>query len=105
MHGGPTGACSAAFDWEKQIWTSRGFAIFDVNYRGSTGRGRRYRDLLIGQCGAMDIDDAVGAAKHCVADGLGDAKMLCITGQSAGGYAVLCAALRPNVFSAGMFFA
>ncbi len=70
-------------------------------YNHFAGFGRAYRDLLYGHCGEMDIDDCAAAARHLVSSGRVDAARLCIVGQSAGGYAVLCAVLRPNLFSVG----
>ncbi len=100
-HGGPTGATSSAFSMDTQFWTSRGFAIVDVNYRGSTGYGRAYREALKGQWGVVDTDDCINAARYLVDKGLADADRLVIKGGSAGGYTTLCALTFHDFFSAG----
>ena len=100
-HGGPTGATSASFSWLIQFWTSRGFAVVDVNYGGSAGYGREYRNRLRGQWGVVDVDDAVNAAKHLVAIGAADGSRVAIRGGSAGGYTTLCALTFRDFFHAG----
>jgi len=100
-HGGPTSAASSELDLGIQFWTSRGFAVVDVNYRGSTGHGRAYRDALRGQWGVADLDDCVSAALYLVDQGLADVERLAIRGGSAGGYTTLCALTFSDVFSAG----
>ena len=100
-HGGPTGATSDVLDPEVQFWTSRGFAVLDVNYGGSTGYGRPYRDRLNGQWGVVDVEDAVGGAEAMVAQGKADAARLMIRGGSAGGYTTLAALTFHSTFSAG----
>jgi dipeptidyl aminopeptidase/acylaminoacyl peptidase len=100
-HGGPTAHNDAALDLRKQFWTSRGYALLDVNYSGSTGYGRAYRDRLLGQWGLRDAEDCCDAAMHMVKAGLVDAERLIIKGSSAGGYTVLCALTFHDVFSAG----
>jgi dipeptidyl aminopeptidase/acylaminoacyl peptidase len=100
-HGGPTGATDVVLDPEVQFWTSRGFAVLDVNYRGSTGYGRTYRDSLKGQWGVADVEDAVNGARHLVAQGKVDPKRLAIRGGSAGGYTTLAALTFHDVFQAG----
>jgi dipeptidyl aminopeptidase/acylaminoacyl peptidase len=100
-HGGPTAATEALLDPEVQFWTSRGFAVLDVNYRGSTGYGRPYRDSLKGQWGVADVEDAVNGARHLVALGKADPKRLAIRGGSAGGYTTLAALAFHDAFRAG----
>ncbi|MEO8681081.1 MAG: prolyl oligopeptidase family serine peptidase [Vicinamibacterales bacterium] len=100
-HGGPTGATSDVLDPEVQFWTSRGFAVLDVNYSGSTGYGRGYRDRLKGQWGVVDVEDAVGGAQAMVAQGKADPARLVIRGGSAGGYTTLAALTFHTTFNAG----
>jgi dipeptidyl aminopeptidase/acylaminoacyl peptidase len=100
-HGGPTGAASTAFEPRIQFWTSRGIAVLDVNYRGSTGYGRAYRRLLYGQWGVYDVDDCAAGAHYLAGQGLVDPSRLLISGSSAGGYTVLCALTFRDVFAAG----
>lgn len=101
-HGGPTSQATPTFNPSIQFWTSRGFAVVDVNYGGSSGYGRDYRRRLNGNWGVVDIDDCVNAARHLVAQGLVDGQRLAIRGGSAGGYTTLGAlAFRPGVFKAG----
>ena len=100
-HGGPTGQSSTALDPKKQFWTSRGFALLDVNYSGSTGYGRHYRRRLDKQWGKLDVEDCCDAALHAVAEGLADKDKLIIRGSSAGGFTVLAALTFEEVFSAG----
>ena len=84
-----------------QFWTSRGFAVLDVNYGGSTGYGRPYRERLKGQWGVVDVDDCANGAKYLAARGEVDGERLAITGGSAGGYTTLCALTFRDVFKAG----
>jgi len=100
-HGGPTANASAAFNPETQFWTSRGFAVVDVNYGGSTGYGRAYRERLNGQWGVVDLDDCINAARYLVEQGEADPERLLITGGSAGGYTTICALTFTDVFAAG----
>jgi dipeptidyl aminopeptidase/acylaminoacyl peptidase len=100
-HGGPTSATSAALDPRIQFWTSRGFAVADVNYGGSTGYGRAYRDQLEGQWGVVDVEDCVAVARALAEEGFVDADRLAISGGSAGGYTTLCALTFHDAFSAG----
>jgi dipeptidyl aminopeptidase/acylaminoacyl peptidase len=100
-HGGPTGQSMKSLDPKKQFWTSRGFALLDVNYSGSTGYGREYRERLNGKWGLLDVEDCCDAALYAVSQGLADANRLIIRGSSAGGYTVLSALTYHQVFSAG----
>jgi dipeptidyl aminopeptidase/acylaminoacyl peptidase len=100
-HGGPTGQSGIALDAKKQYWTSRGFALLDVNYSGSTGYGRTYRSRLDGNWGVLDVEDCCDAALYAVAKGLANKDQLIIRGSSAGGYTVLAALTFESVFSAG----
>ncbi len=100
-HGGPTGNTSTALDPKKQYWTSRGFALLDIDYSGSTGYGRDYRRRLYGKWGELDVEDCCDGALHAVEAGLADRNRLVIRGSSAGGYTVLCALTFHDVFSAG----
>jgi dipeptidyl aminopeptidase/acylaminoacyl peptidase len=100
-HGGPTAASTDVFDARLQFWTSRGFAVLDVNYSGSTGFGRAYRDRLKGRWGLVDVSDCVNAAAHLVATGQADRDRLMIRGGSAGGYTTLAALTFHDVFKAG----
>ncbi len=101
VHGGPTGAASDSLSLATQFWTSRGFALVDVNYGGSTGYGRAYRERLNGQWGVVDVEDTVAAARHFAAQGLADPDRLIVKGGSAGGYTVLCCLAFRNEFAAG----
>jgi dipeptidyl aminopeptidase/acylaminoacyl peptidase len=100
-HGGPTASASPAFSLGKQYWTSRGFAVLDVNYGGSTGYGREYRRRLNGRWGIVDVEDCVNGARYLVERGLVDGERLAITGGSAGGYTTLAALAFHDVFKAG----
>ena len=100
-HGGPTSAFSSALDWSVQYWTSRGFAVLNVNYGGSTGYGRAYRERLRGKWGIVDVDDCVNSARYLAASGQVDGKRMAIRGGSAGGYTTLCALTFHNVFKTG----
>lgn len=100
-HGGPTAAASTALSLSVQYWTSRGFAVLDVNYGGSTGYGRQYRERLNRKWGVVDVDDCVNGARYLAERGEVDPKRLIITGGSAGGYTTLSALTFRNVFKAG----
>jgi dipeptidyl aminopeptidase/acylaminoacyl peptidase len=100
-HGGPTSATDAAFKWSLQFWTSRGFAVVDVNYGGSSGYGRAYRERLNGQWGVVDVDDSINAARFLIARGDVDPQRVLIRGASAGGYTTLCALTFRDFFKAG----
>jgi dipeptidyl aminopeptidase/acylaminoacyl peptidase len=102
VHGGPTAATTPAFNPLVQFWTTRGLAVLDVNYRGSTGFGRVYRDRLRGQWGVYDVDDCIAGARALVAAGRVDPNRLAIRGSSAGGFTVLAALTAPDaLFHAG----
>ena len=100
-HGGPTSMATNTLKLATQFWTSRGFAVLDVNYGGSSGFGRAYRDALKGQWGVIDVDDCVAGARHLSERGLVDAQQLVIRGGSAGGLTTLCALTFHDVFKAG----
>ncbi|NJO74894.1 MAG: S9 family peptidase [Leptolyngbyaceae cyanobacterium RM1_406_9] len=101
IHGGPTAATSATFNLGIQYWTSRGIAILDVNYGGSTGYGRDYRERLKGNWGIVDVDDCVNGAKYLVDRGEVDGDRLTIDGGSAGGYTTLAVLAFRDTFKAG----
>lgn len=100
-HGGPTAMASPTLDLETQFWTSRGIAVLDVNYGGSTGFGRAYRERLNGNWGVVDVDDCVNGARFLAGQGLVGGERLAITGGSAGGYTTLCALTFRDAFKAG----
>jgi dipeptidyl aminopeptidase/acylaminoacyl peptidase len=100
-HGGPTAGTSPTLRLGIQYWTSRGIAVLDVNYGGSTGYGRAYRERLNGNWGEVDVDDCVNGAKYLAKQGLVDSDRLAITGGSAGGYTTLCALTIRDTFKAG----
>ncbi len=103
VHGGPTGHGDAGFSAQAQFFATRGYAVLDVDYRGSSGYGRAYRDLLQGRWGEYDADDAVDGARHVACAGLADGERMAIMGGSAGGFTVLQALIRnPGVFKAGL---
>lgn len=100
-HGGPTAMASNGFSLAIQFWTSRGFGVVAVNYGGSTGFGRHYRERLYGTWGIVDIEDCVDAAQYLAAQGLADPNRIAIRGNSAGGYTTLAALTMTNFFKAG----
>lgn len=101
IHGGPTSACYPVLDPRIQYWTQRGFAVADLNYRGSTGYGRAYRQALHLRWGEIDVEDACAAVAHLAGLGLIDPDQAFIRGGSAGGYTTLCALAFHDVFRAG----
>jgi dipeptidyl aminopeptidase/acylaminoacyl peptidase len=101
-HGGPTGFANGAFSLGYQFWTSRGYAILDVNYGGSAGFGRAYRERLQGRWGIVDAQDCIDGAQAMVDQGRADPKRLAIRGGSAGGYTTLRALTTSDVFAAGI---
>lgn len=104
VHGGPTSQASAAFSLANQFWTSRGFAVIDVDYGGSSGYGRAYRQRLNGQWGVTDVNDVIAAVKHLTGLGWADPDRVAIHGGSAGGFTVLGALSQSDVFKAGASF-
>jgi dipeptidyl aminopeptidase/acylaminoacyl peptidase len=100
-HGGPTSATSSTLRLDIQYWSSRGIAVVDVNYGGSTGYGRAYWQRLDGQWGIVDVDDCTNAARFLVQSGDADERRLAIHGGSAGGYTTLCALTFRDLFKAG----
>ena len=100
-HGGPTGATSTQLNMKVQFWTSRGFGVVDVNYGGSTGYGRDYRQRLQGSWGIVDVMDCINAARSLIAQGRADGQRVAIRGGSAGGYTTLRALTWQNFFATG----
>jgi dipeptidyl aminopeptidase/acylaminoacyl peptidase len=103
-HGGPTGAAHAVLQPGIQYWTSRGFAVLDVNYGGSTGYGRAYRERLKGNWGIVDVADCAAGARYLAEQGLVDGQRMAIKGGSAGGYTTLAALAFTDVFRAGVSY-
>lgn len=101
-HGGPTGACDPSFHYKTQFWTNRGFAVLDVNYRGSTGYGREYRQALQGLWGVVDVEDLCAAADYVTAQGWVHPQQRIIRGGSAGGFSVLAALTDTETFNVGV---
>ncbi|MEO3802720.1 prolyl oligopeptidase family serine peptidase [Nonomuraea sp. B1E8] len=104
VHGGPTACADSALDLEKAFLTSRGIGVLDVNYGGSTGYGRPYRDRLKGQWGLVDVADTIAAARWLAAEGLADPAKIAVRGSSAGGWTVLAACCRSDVFAGGVSY-
>ena len=100
-HGGPTASTSTAFNLGIQFWTSRGYAVADVDYSGSSGYGRAYRERLKGQWGLKDVEDCCAAACYLQEQGLVNGRQMAIDGGSAGGYTTLSARAFKDVFKAG----
>ena len=100
-HGGPTGAAESVLDLQIQFWTSRGIAVLDVNYGGSSGYGRAYRERLKGQWGVVDVEDCAAGARYLAEAGRADGARLAIRGGSAGGYTTLCALTFTQQFRVG----
>ena len=101
IHGGPTSSASAVLNLSVQYWTNRGFAVADVDYRGSSGYGRSYRQLLAGQWGIADVEDCAAVVRWLDERGLVDGRRAVIRGGSAGGFTTLAALAFTDVFSAG----
>jgi len=100
-HGGPTGQTTQSFSLGIQFWTSRGFAVLDVNYSGSSGYGRAYRSRLDGRWGEVDVEDCISCVQYLVSKELVDGERVVITGGSAGGFTTLCALTFHDIFRAG----
>ncbi|MDO5677136.1 MAG: prolyl oligopeptidase family serine peptidase [Propionibacteriaceae bacterium] len=101
-HGGPTAMANASFNAATQFWVSRGFAVLDVNYSGSTGFGREYRERLKGRWGELDVEDVAAAVRAVTGQGLADPKRVAITGGSAGGFTTLRSLTTTDVYAAGV---
>ena len=101
VHGGPTSQTKPVLDISVQFWTSRGFALVDVNHRGSSGYGRRYRQLLNGAWGVVEVEDVVAVVRHLSESGLVDPRRVAIRGGSAGGFTTLAALAFTDTFKAG----
>lgn len=101
IHGGPTGSARPALSMAVQFWTSRGWTVAEVNYRGSTGYGRRYRNLLCEAWGVVDVDDCIAVARWLADNGRADPDRMVIRGGSAGGFTALSALVRSDVFAGG----
>ncbi len=104
VHGGPTGTARAALNPMHQFWTSRGFAVLDINHRGSTGYGRKFRQALYEQWGVIDIEDVIAAVEHLIDTKQVDGNRAAIRGGSAGGYVVLASLATCDLFSAGVSY-
>lgn len=104
LHGGPVGAAGNGFSLSTQFWTTRGFAILDLNYGGSTGYGRAYRERLNGRWGVVDVQDALDAARFVAEEGLADPERLIVKGASAGGFTALCCLAFGDRFAAGVSY-
>jgi dipeptidyl aminopeptidase/acylaminoacyl peptidase len=100
-HGGPTSSAGPTYTFEYHYWTSRGFAVVDVNYGGSSGYGRAYRTRLNGNWGVVDVDDCINAARYLVGQGQADRSRVWITGGSAGGFTVLLSLTKRDFYDAG----
>ncbi|OWY59297.1 hypothetical protein B7486_75335, partial [cyanobacterium TDX16] len=101
IHGGPTSSARAMLSLATQFWTSRGFGVVDVNYGGSTGYGRPYRELLKPTWGIVDVQDCAAAVRWLAEQGLADGERLAIRGGSAGGFTTLAALITTDVFAVG----
>lgn len=102
VHGGPTSHVTGAASTAYAFWTTRGIGVLDVNYGGSTGYGREYRERLDGEWGVVDVDDVIAAARGLAASGVADPRRIAIRGGSAGGWTVLSALVRGGAFAAGI---
>ncbi|WP_219471416.1 S9 family peptidase [Nonomuraea rhizosphaerae] len=104
VHGGPTAHSGSALDLEKAYLTSRGIGVLDVNFGGSSGYGRAYRELLKGRWGIVDVEDTIAAAQWLAAEGLADPRRIAVRGGSAGGWTVMAACCRSDVFAGGVSY-
>ncbi|SNT39778.1 Dipeptidyl aminopeptidase/acylaminoacyl peptidase [Streptosporangium subroseum] len=104
VHGGPTGHSTSALDLEKAFFTSRGIGVLDLNYGGSTGYGRAYRERLRRQWGVVDVEDSVAAAEWLAGKGLADPERIAIRGGSAGGWTVMAACCASSAFAGGVSY-
>lgn len=104
IHGGPTGMATRSLNMKTQYFTSRGIAVFDVDYRGSSGYGRAFRQALYGKWGVYDIEDAISAGEHLVKEGIVDGNRLAIDGGSAGGYTTMAMMVFKRYFKAGVSY-
>ncbi|MFI6451117.1 S9 family peptidase [Streptosporangium amethystogenes] len=104
VHGGPTGHSAGALDLEKAFFTSRGIGVIDVNYGGSTGYGRAYRERLRGQWGVVDVEDSIATAEWLATEGLADPARIAIRGGSAGGWTVMAACCTSDAFAGGVSY-
>ena len=104
VHGGPTSHARTELDLQKAFFTSRGIGVLDVDYGGSSGYGRAYRDRLKGQWGVVDVEDTVAAARWLAAEGLADPARIAVRGGSAGGWTVMGACCRSSVFAGGVSY-
>ncbi|MFI6790336.1 prolyl oligopeptidase family serine peptidase [Nonomuraea sp. NPDC050383] len=104
VHGGPTAHAGTALDLEKALLTSRGIGVLDVDYGGSTGYSRAYRELLRGRWGVVDVEDVVAAAEWLASEGLADPGRVAVRGRSAGGWTVMAACCRSGVFAGGVSY-
>lgn len=101
IHGGPTSASNSSLNLQTQFWTSRGFAVAEINHRGSTGYGRTYRQSLYGQWGVYDLEDTIAGVEYLISQGLVDGNRVAIHGGSAGGYTVMAMLAFHDLFKAG----
>ncbi|GAA4046632.1 S9 family peptidase [Nonomuraea soli] len=104
VHGGPTAHAGTALDLEKAFFTSRGIGVIDVNFGGSTGYGRAYRERLRGQWGVVDVEDTIAAAEWLASEGLADPKRIAVRGGSSGGWTVMAACCRSRAFAGGVSY-
>ncbi|WP_214322182.1 S9 family peptidase [Nonomuraea sediminis] len=104
VHGGPSAHATTALDLEKAFFTSRGIGVLDVNYGGSTGYGRAYRERLKGQWGVVDVEDTIVAAQWLAAEGLADPDRIAVRGGSAGGWTVMAACCTSDLFAGGVSY-